>query len=120
MASSGGSRVGSSSLGEWKAITLETGISNKGTPYSNAECSLGSNGIVYLRGVIKSSGAVSKEAAIAKLPSGYHPTKQQLIDANIGGVIGDFIINTEGKIEISLAVTLETVFSFDNKLFPLV
>lgn len=120
MASSGGSRVGSSSLGEWKPITLETGISNKGEPYSNAECALGTNGIVYLRGVVKSSGAVSKEAVIAKLSSEYHPKKEQLIDANIGGVVGDFIINSEGKIEISLSVALETSFSFDGIFFPLV
>jgi Collagen triple helix repeat (20 copies) len=107
-------------LGEWKALSLETGITNLGAPYANAQCSKDSLGIVYLRGVVKSSGLLSKEAVIVTLPEGYRPTKQQLINANLGGTLGFLYILSNGKIEISLGVSLETNFSFDGIFFPLV
>lgn len=107
-------------LGEWKALSLETGITNKGEPYANAQCSKDSLGLVYLRGVVKSSGLLAKEAVIATLPEGYRPTKQQLINANLGGTLGFLYLLSNGKIEISLGVSLETNFSFDGIFFPLV
>lgn len=107
-------------LGEWKALSLETGITNLGSPYANAQCSKDSLGLVYLRGVVKSSGLLAKEATIVTIPEGYRPTKQQLISANLGGTLGFLYILANGKIQISLGVSLETNFSFDGIFFPLV
>jgi Collagen triple helix repeat (20 copies) len=108
------------SLGEWKALSLEAGITNKGAPYSNAEVAKDSMGLVYLRGVVKSSGLLSKEAVLATIPEGYRPNKQQSVTANLGATIGNLFILTNGKIEISLGVSLETPFYFDGIFFPLV
>lgn len=110
----------SASLGEWKNLSLETGITNKGEPYSNIQCSKDSLGLVYLRGVAKSSGLVAKEGTLATLPSGYEPAKQQSVTANLGGTVGNLLILTNGKIQVSIGVGLETTFSFDSIFFPLV
>lgn len=115
-----GSTGPSASLGEWKNLTLETGITNKGEPYSNIQCSKDSLGLVYLRGVAKSSGLVAKEGTLATLPSGYEPAKQQSVTANLGGTVGNLLILTNGKIQVSIGVGLETTFSFDSIFFPLV
>lgn len=115
-----GAEGSGATLGEWKSLSLETGITNKGEPYSNAQCSKDSLGLIYLRGVVKSSGLLSKEAVLVTLPEGYRPAKQQLINANLGGTIGFLYILSNGKIEISLGVSLETSFSFDGVFFPLV
>jgi hypothetical protein len=115
-----GSTGPAATLGEWKPLALETGITNKGEPYSNAEVSKDSMGLVYLRGVVKSSGLLSKEAVLATIPEGYRPGKQQSITANLGATLGNLFILTSGKIVISLGVSLETPFYFDGIVFPLV
>jgi hypothetical protein len=115
-----GSTGPAATLGEWKALALETGITNKGGESSNAECSKDSMGFGYLRGVVKSSGLLSKESTIATVPEGYRPTKMQTINANLGGTIGYLYLLANGKIQISLGVSLEANFSFDGILYPLV
>lgn len=107
-------------LGEWKSLSLGTNIANKGTPYANAECSKDSLGLVYLRGVIKSTAILALNVTVATLPEGYKPAKQQLISTNLGGSIGLLTITTEGKIQISIGVGLEALISFDSVFFPLV
>lgn len=108
-------------MGEWKVLTLETGITNKGGETSNAEYTKDSMGIGYLRGAVKSSGLLSKEATIATIGSeSYRPAKQQTYTANLGGAIGNLIVLPSGKIQISIGVSLESPFYFDGILFPLV
>jgi hypothetical protein len=107
-------------LGEWKSLSLETGITNKGESFSNAQCSKDSLGLVYLRGVVKSSGLLSEKAVLATLPEEYRPAKQQTYTANLGGAIGALVISSNGKIQISIGVSLENLFYFDGILFPLV
>lgn len=108
-------------LGTWKALSLEAGITNKGGEYSNAEYTKDSMGMGYLRGVVKSSGLLSKEATIAIIGiESYRPVKIQTYTANLGGAIGNLIILPSGKIQISIGVSLESPFYFDGILFPLI
>ena len=108
-------------LGEWKSLTLEAGITNKGEESSNAQYTKDSMGFGYLRGAVKSSGLLSKEATLAIISiAEYRPAKIQTFTANLGGAVGDLVILPNGKIQISIGVSLENPFYFDGIFFPLV
>lgn len=108
-------------LNAWKALSLETGITNKGGEYFNAEYTKDSMGLGYLRGAVKSSGLLSKESTIATIGTeSYRPAKIQTYTANLGGAIGNLTILPSGKIQISIGVSLESPFYFDGILFPIV
>lgn len=115
-----GSTGPAASLGEWKAITLETGITNKGSPSSNAQYVVSSIGVVYLRGVITNSGLLSVEATIAKLPESAWPGYLQTLSTNFGTTVGNLLITKEGSIKISAGVGIGVSFSLDGLFYPLI
>jgi hypothetical protein len=113
----------------WIAATLTNGWLQYGSPYAPAGYWKNTDGVVYLRGVVKSgpvTGSAAKSpgwtprsaanAAIFTLPVGYRPDKGLVIPVISNNTVGRIDINTDGTVVAAVGNNIS--FSLDGISFP--
>lgn len=90
--------------GTWQNLTLQNSWTNFGTPYSNAQYRLASDGFIHLRGLV-TTGTRADGTIIATLPSGFFPPAQKYLSttsnvANLSISNPQIVVDTSGNIKI--------------------
>ena len=82
----------------WQTPTLVNGWVNYGSPYTSAGYTKDSNGVVHLRGLVK-SGATTTGTVIFTLPAGYRPTSDWIFALVANDLLGQCRVDTSGNVK---------------------
>lgn len=91
---------------DWTALGIIPGWGNSGAPYTDAEYKLGSDGRVYLRGMIN-GGALADGTLVAGMPAAYAPPDVSVfpVTTQAPAVHGGVTIDSTGSINIYGGIT---------------
>lgn len=99
-------------LEQWNAPTLTNSWLNYGTPFNPTGYWRDPNGVVHLRGVIK-SGTIGSSALT--LPAGYRPANSEIFVAISNGAIGRAVVDASGGVTPDIGSNV--YFSLDGMTF---
>lgn len=88
-----------SGQGTWANLSLQNGWIGFGAPYTAPQYTKGSDGIVTVKGLIK-SGNSGVDTVIAVLPVGYRPKERLLLTSPSNAAYGRFDVLPNGEIHI--------------------
>lgn len=97
---------------EWIDVSFQNSWVNYGTPYHDAQFTIDGNGLVRLRGVIK-SGTIT--AIAFTLPAGYRPSNTMIFRAVSNGGHSQLDIGSNGT--VTPQVGSNTWYSLDGTTF---
>lgn len=94
---------GSTCTTQWCTLTLQSGWVHYGAPFSTVEYTKTADGMVYVKGFIK-SGTVSYDTIFAQLPAGYRPSGRLLFEVQISdSAVGRVDVEANGNLKIGIA-----------------